>query len=502
MRRPVQGRRPTRLGVAALAATGWLVATPSWADQPADQPADPGAVQVADVLVPGGAPPPAAADAAGGLPPAPPATAVGDGAGAGIAADTETVAREIRRLRALEQSAVEGADTARAEADEHARAMRALQRRMVDAALAIMAQHDGLRAVDDRLSALAADAAAAEAALVDERAQLGRLVAALQRLGRVPREAMLTRPDAPVDTVRAALLLRAAVPALETAAARLEDRLVELSALRQQLGQERATAEALRRDLDEQIAALDRLRREREGRFAEASAEHARLAAESVAAAMRTETLRGLLAELETARARARRLGEEAPGAVPPEVLAAAAPPPVPAFLGGAVPPRTDAPAGADASLPGSADDAGWEIITIALPDSRDGVLLPASGDIVGRFDDADISGAPRQGIDIETYPGAPIVAPLDGEVRYAGPFQDHGDILILVHSDEYHSVIIGAGRLDVVVGQQVLAGEPIAVTPSPQIQDTETLSIYFEFRQNGQPVDPIRGLMTAQTQG
>ena len=93
-------------------------------------------------------------------------------------------------------------------------------------------------------------------------------------------------------------------------------------------------------------------------------------------------------------------------------------------------------------------------------------------------------------------------MAPRDGEVRFAGPFRDYGNILILAHADEYHSLIIGAGRLDAVIGQMVLAGEPVAVTPSPQSPDSGDSSIYFELRQNGQPIDPVTGLMTAQTQG
>jgi septal ring factor EnvC (AmiA/AmiB activator) len=117
---------------------------------------------------------------------------------------------------------------------------------------------------------------------------------------------------------------------------------------------------------------------------------------------------------------------------------------------------------------------------------------------------------------------------------------------LILEHGDGYHSTIAGVGRIDARIGQEVLAGEPIAVTPLPQSSgtdraapsDTEAVvadaaaptasdeavaagamaeaaprpagagmdadrpTVYFEFRRDGQPINPIQGLAEAQRRG
>ena len=91
------------------------------------------------------------------------------------------------------------------------------------------------------------------------------------------------------------------------------------------------------------------------------------------------------------------------------------------------------------------------------------------------------------------------MVAPLDGQVRFSGTFRGYGELLILEHGGGYHSLIAGFGRIDARIGQQVLAGEPVGVTALPQSDATEDLSVYFEFRSNGQPVNPVQGLAMAR---
>ena len=52
---------------------------------------------------------------------------------------------------------------------------------------------------------------------------------------------------------------------------------------------------------------------------------------------------------------------------------------------------------------------------------------------------------------------------PLTAAVVFAGPFRGYGRILIIEHSDGYHSLLAGLGRdRRPVVGQWVLAGEPV----------------------------------------
>ena len=59
------------------------------------------------------------------------------------------------------------------------------------------------------------------------------------------------------------------------------------------------------------------------------------------------------------------------------------------------------------------------------------------------------------------------IVAPCDGTVAFAGPFRGYGQLLIIEHSEGYHTLLAGMGRIDAVVGARVLAGEPVGVDPA-----------------------------------
>jgi septal ring factor EnvC (AmiA/AmiB activator) len=97
--------------------------------------------------------------------------------------------------------------------------------------------------------------------------------------------------------------------------------------------------------------------------------------------------------------------------------------------------------------------------------------------------------GQPHRGLTIEARPGARLVAPLDGKIVFAGPFRTYGLILIIEHSEGYHTLLAGLGRIDGTVGQTVSTGEPVGIAGSAE---TGNPSIYVELRRNGQPIDPL----------
>jgi septal ring factor EnvC (AmiA/AmiB activator) len=59
---------------------------------------------------------------------------------------------------------------------------------------------------------------------------------------------------------------------------------------------------------------------------------------------------------------------------------------------------------------------------------------------------------------------------------------------LIIEHGDGYHSLLAGLERIDVTVGQVLVAGEPVGIVKSGE----EKPSLYLELRRNGQPIDPL----------
>ncbi|MGZ5862391.1 MAG: murein hydrolase activator EnvC family protein, partial [Methyloceanibacter sp.] len=90
----------------------------------------------------------------------------------------------------------------------------------------------------------------------------------------------------------------------------------------------------------------------------------------------------------------------------------------------------------------------------------------------------------------------ARITAPADGWVVYAGPFRSYGQLLIINAGGGYHILLAGMSRIDVSLGQFVLAGEPVAVmgavAPTSQGgKDTSRPVLYVEFRKDGRPIDP-----------
>jgi septal ring factor EnvC (AmiA/AmiB activator) len=78
--------------------------------------------------------------------------------------------------------------------------------------------------------------------------------------------------------------------------------------------------------------------------------------------------------------------------------------------------------------------------------------------------------------------------------VVFTGPFLTYGQMVIIRHSDDFHTLLAGLVKIDVTVGQFLLEGEPIGA-----MGDSESSNrLYIELRQNNQPIDPaswIKGL-------
>ena len=104
-------------------------------------------------------------------------------------------------------------------------------------------------------------------------------------------------------------------------------------------------------------------------------------------------------------------------------------------------------------------------------------------------------AGSTLKGISLQTREEARITAPADGWVVYAGEFRSYGQLLIINAGGGYHVLLAGMSRIDVSLGQFVLAGEPIAVmgnaAPPSQGDDSSRPVLYVEFRKDGRPIDP-----------
>ncbi|MCL2017830.1 MAG: peptidoglycan DD-metalloendopeptidase family protein [Alphaproteobacteria bacterium] len=111
----------------------------------------------------------------------------------------------------------------------------------------------------------------------------------------------------------------------------------------------------------------------------------------------------------------------------------------------------------------------------------------PVSGRLVSAFGERTGLGLVSDGWRIRTLADALVTAPADGRVAFADNFRGHGRVLILAHKNSYYSVLAGLATADVLVDQEVLAGEPIGRMPGSRSE------MYLELRRGARAIDPAR---------
>jgi len=98
------------------------------------------------------------------------------------------------------------------------------------------------------------------------------------------------------------------------------------------------------------------------------------------------------------------------------------------------------------------------------------------------------------------------ITAPWPATVRYAGPFLDYGNVIILEPDAAYLMVLAGLDQVYVELGQILDQDEPIGLLGGSQPATEEFLieasqgggtidqeTLYIEIRKDGTPTDPAR---------
>ncbi len=372
----------------------------------------------------------------------------------------------------------------------------ALQSEAISVARRTQRLETTLTDLEDQLETLEAREKRANTSLEDKAGQYARILMALQRLSTTPPEAVIALPTSPQNTLRSAVLLKAALPGVEQHARDLRNELHDISTLRADIRdrrEEMATATAaLQQERGSLAALLDekrRLRSETEAEAREAAKAVSKLADEA-------KSLGDLLATLRT-RAEGLpipRMRPDEPIKQQPEPQLAKRTEPDSDTLGTSTiaknePPKPPAEKG-NAPSAESADDEKFAVgssITLA----RGHLRMPVSGKVVTLFGEKSrgpdgLTVARSKGIEISTRENAQVVSPFDGKVVFSGPFRGYGRLLIIEHGEGYHSLIAGFDRLDSVVGQYVLAGEPVG------IMGETAPKLYLEMRQDGEAINPL----------
>lgn len=406
------------------------------------------------------------------------------------------VEQDIQADKALQRQLERQSQTLQKELDE-------LRDRLVGLADQERAQEDELAHLEGTLTALEAQERDQAGRLEGERQQIAALLAALQRVARIPPEAALARPDGPVDTLRSALLLRDTVPALRARADALAQALTRLAETRESLEDQRRRTYAARLNLIDRQKEIGQLVARREELSRQTEEERQQVAQRTARLTGQAADLRQLMDRIEAerraaaaiaAKREAERLEAERREAERKEAERKLA-------EQKATDQRLAEQRAAEqraAEQRASEQRARAEAETArAAPSPPAGERLPVGGRVTVRYGEADRYGATSRGVTIQARAGSTVVSPQAGTIVFAGPFRGYGQILIVEHSHGYHSLIAGFGRIDTAVGRRVATGEPIGLMPADGSPD-----LYFELRRHGQPINPQRGFGAPEGKG
>jgi septal ring factor EnvC (AmiA/AmiB activator) len=355
-----------------------------------------------------------------------------------------TLAERYARAQKAFEEQRDSEDKTRTERDALAAEARALQERLVGNASKVQDLEAAVEGTTDELDRLNETVRTLQSDLLRDRDRVAHLLAVLQRLQTDEPPALALKPGDSLAAARGTMQMGAMLPPVYQEAAALAKKLKTLGETRIALAKKGAEARVEADSLKTARASLDQLLQEKSTEQTDADAK---------------------LSEIHEI---TEEIGREASG--------------LKALIDRVASLRAAAPA-----------SEGMKIVTAqngtvgAL--SRGSLLRP----VVGSATPGDPAGPGRTpgengplGLWFETAGRAEAVAPADSEVVFAGTYQKFGQVLILEIAGGYHLTLAGLGRIDVHIGDSVLAGEPVGVLP-----EGRAARLYMELRRNGQAVDP-----------
>jgi septal ring factor EnvC (AmiA/AmiB activator) len=373
---------------------------------------------------------------------------------------------ELNSARDEQRKSAEAEAALKREIEQIGADRRKLNQDLIDTATRLRGVESKIAATQERLKPLDDNERNIRKSLDGRRAVIGEVLAALQRIGRRPPAALISRPEDALQSIRTAMVLGAVLPEMRHEVEALVSDLSALVALRKKIDTERDQLKTEMASLDGEQTRMTALVEERQKQQGE---HETALEAERARAGNlghQVDNLKDLIAKL-----------EQGLDPATPEAREAARSDSRPALSAFRDPGRL-APAVAFASLRGQ-------------------VPIPVNGVKLKEFGTPDANGGAEKGVSIATRAGAQVTAPADGWVVYAGSFRSYGQLLILNVGGGYHVLLAGMDRISVDLGQFVLTGEPVAVMGNGShiaailATGSSQPVLYVEFRKDGVPVDP-----------
>jgi septal ring factor EnvC (AmiA/AmiB activator) len=358
----------------------------------------------------------------------------------------------------------------------------ALAKALLDARQKIDDSENKAAETQNRLETLTGSEAAIRRSLDSRRGVLVEVLAALQRMGRKPPPALLAQPQDVLRAIRASMMLGAVLPQLRAETEALANDLQDLVSLRASIAVERASLDDELETRRHERARLEALIAERQKSIGEAQDALAAERARSQTLASQAANLKDLLSRMENELESARKSADLARKAEEERA-------------------KLSAEAAADAKARFASPplrDPARLAPAIAFNDARGMLALPASGKVIKYFGAPSDFGGVEKGLSLATRPKAIVSAPSDGYIAFSGPWRSYGQLLIVNAGGGYYVVLAGMDRIDVAVGQFVIAGEPVGSMGDGTAKTAAAVAIgatqpvlYVEFRKDGAAIDP-----------
>ena len=351
-------------------------------------------------------------------------------------------------------------------------------------------QNAALIAATERVKLAEADVAAVEQKIgdlivreLDTRGRLdgadksiSNVLAALERISRNPPPALIVDPSDALGSARSAMLISSILPQLR---AKADQVMADLNTLNGIKASAQAEEENLRANFDvleEEQLRIATLIAARTSSEETASAQLATEEQEAALMAEKAAELKQLIADL----------GKRADAVA------------------------TAAAATQQANADGNAPKLDRETVMMALANpertepavpfasARGFLNFPVSGVNVINYGDGDGFGGISKGLSVVTRAQAPVMAPADGTVLYAGSYLNYGQIVILDVGQDHTILLAGLESIDAKVGQFIRMGDRLGTMGSRTIGRTVATSagasnptLYIEMRNDNSPIDP-----------
>ena len=127
------------------------------------------------------------------------------------------------------------------------------------------------------------------------------------------------------------------------------------------------------------------------------------------------------------------------------------------------------------------------------ISDKKGRLDMPLNGRILNKFGKKRVkeydSYIVYNGINVKARKGSKVRTVFDGTVLYTGELEGYGNLVIIGHGKEFHSLYGHLDTIKVSTDTVVKTGQIIALSGDSGSLDGETL--YFELRKNGKPIKP-----------